>query len=238
MVLGCGYHGWSYNTTGALTKAPMFDDLPGFKKEANSLFEIHTKQDDAGFLFVNFDQSAEARNSPLPPAAKIGHPVMIYQTSQYLDSWTPRSDFNWKIMAPFGLLTTVYTKRGSPFWFLVSYSPDSAGQTTVRCEAYSVRKQHTPLDSDVKKNWGEQLRLKVQGFEQAYRKALRDGPNLGASVDGQAFIADQVDVHLEREVAEGKEIRPAAVQASNGATSAADKLNLTGDEVTWYDAPT
>lgn len=81
-----------------------------------------------------------------------------------------------------GLLTTVYTKRGSPFWFLVSYSPDSAGQTTLRCEAYSVRKQHTPLSGEMKKKWGEQLQLKVQEFEKAYRKALRDGPSLSASV--------------------------------------------------------
>lgn len=81
-----------------------------------------------------------------------------------------------------GLLTTVYTKRGSPFWFLVSYSPDSSGQTTLRCEAYSVRKQHTPLSGEMKKKWGEQLQLKVQEFEKAYRKALRDGPSLSASV--------------------------------------------------------
>ena len=54
IVLGCKYHGWSYNTEGTLTKAPHFDQVEGFKREENSLFPIRTHVTDQGLVFVNF----------------------------------------------------------------------------------------------------------------------------------------------------------------------------------------
>lgn len=54
IVVGCKYHGWSYNTDGLLTKAPHFDDVEGFKKEENSLFPIKTHVTPQGLIFVNF----------------------------------------------------------------------------------------------------------------------------------------------------------------------------------------
>lgn len=54
-ILGCKYHGWSYNTDGKLTKAPHFDQaVEGFKKEENSLFPINTHVTEQGLVFVNF----------------------------------------------------------------------------------------------------------------------------------------------------------------------------------------
>jgi phenylpropionate dioxygenase-like ring-hydroxylating dioxygenase large terminal subunit len=55
LVLGCRYHGWSYDTKGNLTKAPQFDKVPGFKKEDNGLFQIWVRTDPNGFVFINFD---------------------------------------------------------------------------------------------------------------------------------------------------------------------------------------
>lgn len=110
MVLGCGYHGWSYNTTGALTKAPLFDKVPGFKKEENNLFEIHTRTDDAGFVHINFDRrngAATGGSAIVPRATKIGQPVMIYQTSQFLHSWVIQRDFNWKVMGMYTFLQSI-----------------------------------------------------------------------------------------------------------------------------------
>lgn len=54
-IIGCKYHGWSYNSDGQLTKAPHFEQVEGFKKEENSLFPIkcHT-QKELGLVFVNF----------------------------------------------------------------------------------------------------------------------------------------------------------------------------------------
>ncbi|KAL4778561.1 hypothetical protein BJX76DRAFT_362605 [Aspergillus varians] len=39
-VLGCRYHGWSYNSRGQLIRAPHFDGLLGFEREENGLFEV------------------------------------------------------------------------------------------------------------------------------------------------------------------------------------------------------
>lgn len=53
-ILGCKYHGWSYNSEGKLMKAPHFDQVEGFTEEENSLFPIKTHQTDQGLVFVNF----------------------------------------------------------------------------------------------------------------------------------------------------------------------------------------
>ncbi|KAH3671061.1 hypothetical protein OGAPHI_000772 [Ogataea philodendri] len=57
IVLGCKYHGWSYNTDGMLTKAPHFNEVEGFDPKANSLFEIKTHTTKQGLVFINFDNT-------------------------------------------------------------------------------------------------------------------------------------------------------------------------------------
>ncbi|CUM66840.1 uncharacterized protein PRCAT00004524001 [Priceomyces carsonii] len=54
IILGCKYHGWSYNSDGKLTKAPHFDKVEGFNKDENSLFSIKTHTTPQGLVFVNF----------------------------------------------------------------------------------------------------------------------------------------------------------------------------------------
>ncbi|KAF2084322.1 ISP domain-containing protein, partial [Saccharata proteae CBS 121410] len=58
-VLGCRYHGWSYNTRGRLVKAPQFEDISGFDRSQNSLFEIHCITTKQGFVFVNLDSGGD-----------------------------------------------------------------------------------------------------------------------------------------------------------------------------------
>lgn len=48
LILGCRYHGWSYDTKGNLVKAPQFDGIDGFDKSDNGLFKIHTCTDRSG----------------------------------------------------------------------------------------------------------------------------------------------------------------------------------------------
>jgi phenylpropionate dioxygenase-like ring-hydroxylating dioxygenase large terminal subunit len=64
-IIGCRYHGWSYNTNGQLVKvippllavplckAPSFDKIPEFEKSMNNLFPIHVHVTEQGLLFVN-----------------------------------------------------------------------------------------------------------------------------------------------------------------------------------------
>ena len=58
--MGCKYHGWSYDTTGKLIKAPQMDGVEGFDKSDYPLFAIHTYTTGNGHVFVNFD----AEDSP------------------------------------------------------------------------------------------------------------------------------------------------------------------------------
>lgn len=68
-VLGCRYHGWTYNSLGELVKAPHFDDVPGFEKSQNGLFEINTRVSGSGFVFVNLDAGKEVGNVEIGVAA-------------------------------------------------------------------------------------------------------------------------------------------------------------------------
>lgn len=100
IVLGCKYHGWSYNTDGLLTKAPHFDEVEGFKKEQNSLFPIQTHVTPQGLIFVNFcndpdqcmefDKWFEGLNTELNE--------FDFSDYEYHMSYELDGQFNWKTL--------------------------------------------------------------------------------------------------------------------------------------------
>ncbi|KAL6399484.1 choline monooxygenase [Ilyonectria robusta] len=96
-VLGCKYHGWSYDTIGRLTKAPHFEKVPDFDKEQHSLFEIHTKVDNYGFVHINLSAIEGAGDTEFIAAKKIGRPTGIRQDSQLVHSLEFKGKFNWKV---------------------------------------------------------------------------------------------------------------------------------------------
>ncbi|KAF8675690.1 hypothetical protein RHS04_06619 [Rhizoctonia solani] len=66
-VIGCKYHGWSYSSsTGALIKAPKFNNVPSFKPSENGLFRIRTHVTSAGFIFINFAANID-NDDGVPP---------------------------------------------------------------------------------------------------------------------------------------------------------------------------
>ncbi|GKZ68381.1 hypothetical protein AnigIFM50267_003061 [Aspergillus niger] len=97
MILGCRYHGWSYNTKGQLIKAPHFDNVPGFDKPQNSLFSIHTTTDPAGFIFVNLDASPTLLPIQTTSLDFFATRYGIGQQSTWLGGQTVEGQFNWKI---------------------------------------------------------------------------------------------------------------------------------------------
>ncbi|KAF5602461.1 choline monooxygenase [Fusarium pseudocircinatum] len=246
-ILGCKYHGWSYNNKGELTKAPQFEDVIGFDKSQNGLFPVHTKMDDDGFLHINLNSSAEAGDTKLERAKAIGRPVATDQTQHYLGSWEVKGKFNWKVarnefdreissadfksslshlFAPsaagqlrFSPLTTIYSHRGSPIWYQLTYSPESVRQTTVRCDVYSKSKQDS---SDFEKRLKPHLEVEVNSIvrrhEEMYKNLASSVPSLYHGGDEHAAFADMVDKHAKKEKSEGAEIKPAAVNQcrSNG----------------------
>ncbi|KKA25414.1 Uncharacterized protein T310_0592 [Rasamsonia emersonii CBS 393.64] len=96
MVLGCRYHGWSYNTRGALIKAPHFENVPGFDKSQNGLFEIHTAMSKDGLIFINMD----ANPTVSPPDFKSADAFTARQRLGIKSTWisgsTFEANFNWK----------------------------------------------------------------------------------------------------------------------------------------------
>ncbi|TFK54568.1 ISP domain-containing protein [Heliocybe sulcata] len=98
-VLSCGYHGWCYDTRGALRKAPQFDNVPGFNKSENGLFSIHTHVTDTGLVFVNFTASPNP-----PPFQEIFRGFedemkeFDFSQYEYRESYELRGDFNWKAL--------------------------------------------------------------------------------------------------------------------------------------------
>ncbi|KAJ5778866.1 hypothetical protein N7457_006586 [Penicillium paradoxum] len=100
-VLGCRYHGWSYDTTGRLVKAPQFDDIPGFDKSRNSLFEIHTHTTDQGLVFVNLDSGEPAAfdSTITSSVGRFARIAGMEEKSTWITGQTLSGDFNWKVGA-------------------------------------------------------------------------------------------------------------------------------------------
>lgn len=100
IVLGCQYHGWSYNTDGDLTKAPQFDNVEGFEKKENSLYPIHTHVTDQGLIFVNFDATEEG---PIPfhewySGLEEEMREFDFSDYEYHMSYELDGQFNWKTL--------------------------------------------------------------------------------------------------------------------------------------------
>ncbi|KAF5978876.1 choline monooxygenase [Fusarium coicis] len=239
-ILGCKYHGWSYNNKGELTKAPHFEDVIGFDKTQNGLFPVHAKIDDDGFLHINLNSSPEAGETKLERTRSIGRPAPTCQTQQYLGSWEVKGKFNWKVPGNafnretssahlksslwrlsgpsaagklrFSPLTTVYSHEGSPIWYQLTYSPESVRRTTVRCDVYSLSKQNS---SDFEKRLKPDLELEinsiVRSHEELYEMLVTSAHSLYYDGGEHATLADMVDKHAKREKNEGAEIKPAAV---------------------------
>ncbi|KAJ6150310.1 hypothetical protein N7471_001509 [Penicillium samsonianum] len=100
-VLGCRYHGWSYDTTGRLVKAPQFDDVPGFDKSQNSLFEVHTHTTDQGMIFVNLNSGEPATLDSAVASSLSGFARIagLEAKSTWVAGQTLSGDFNWKVGA-------------------------------------------------------------------------------------------------------------------------------------------
>lgn len=94
-VLGCRYHGWTYNSRGKLLRAPEFDGLPGFDKKLNGLFEIRTKATSEGCVFVNFDAGE------VVPAFEKGNLSLMecwgIRNCHWVRGWSLEGSFNWKL---------------------------------------------------------------------------------------------------------------------------------------------
>jgi len=95
-ILGCRYHGWSYDTKGQLIKAPEFDTVLGFDKKKNGLWEIRVMVSSQGLVFVNLDAGETVNDLAREELdTKSGYLMGIPPTR--IAEWRHDGEFNWKI---------------------------------------------------------------------------------------------------------------------------------------------
>jgi nitrite reductase/ring-hydroxylating ferredoxin subunit len=107
-ALMCKYHGWTYDTLGKLIKAPKFEDVAGFDKAQNGLYEIRTFIDSSGFVYLNFDAYGSDGLT-----IRVGVPIRARLT--LVESWSIDTQFNWKIAVPSGVFRVRSLAAGSHF---------------------------------------------------------------------------------------------------------------------------
>lgn len=104
-MMGCRYHGWSYDTRGHLIKAPQFECLEGFDKTQNSLFEIRTTVTKHGLIFVNLDARDDVPElkRDVRGIDKFENANHISRQSVWIDGWEVEGRFNWKMAGKFDI---------------------------------------------------------------------------------------------------------------------------------------
>lgn len=118
-VLGCRYHGWSYDTLGRLIKAPEFDHVKGFEKEKNALWEVKVRVLRDAIVFVNLDASDVPETTDLE---SLGFEMKGWRlaSSEMVDQWRMEGKFNWKLAGMNHINRHVFQERGKRW--LISHS--------------------------------------------------------------------------------------------------------------------
>lgn len=94
-VLGCRYHGWSYDTKGKLIKAPEFENVAGFDKALNGLWELKAAVWQ-GMVFVNFEAGNGEPKLDLAEYEGIMKRWKIGEL-KWAHEWKTEANFNWKL---------------------------------------------------------------------------------------------------------------------------------------------
>ncbi|TVY15034.1 Carnitine monooxygenase oxygenase subunit [Lachnellula arida] len=233
-VLGCRYHGWSYDTKGMLVKAPEFENVPDFDKSKNALWEVKTEVINS-LVFINFDASGQVtsvgfRNSLKP-----------FKTSKTKDmrcavDWKVECQMNWKLAAGyfsfdssshrsmgttmFSLLPAIFStsqkyesignsavirQLSSGDFLTLRFLPKSPRTTTVECCLYTKRAENRAAELlTVKK----EVREEIEQMEKKQRRLLNG--EIGSFRPKQDELRQILKMHAEKEARSGMEIHPAA----------------------------
>ncbi|KAE8381869.1 Rieske [2Fe-2S] iron-sulfur domain-containing protein [Aspergillus bertholletiae] len=120
-IFACKYHGWSYGLNGKLAKAPGYQDLDGFDKSKNGLFQIHVHVDNTGFIWVNLDAKEQPEIAWEDDTSKVDLQGRFngvdWDEYNFDHSWETEGEYNWKILAD------NYTER--------YHSPDAPSLTNL-----------------------------------------------------------------------------------------------------------
>lgn len=76
-------------------------------------------------------------------------------------------------------LTTVHTMTGRPFWYQITYSPDTAQQTSLRCDVYSATRSGSfKFEGAVKETLEQELKEKIHSYEEEHEMLVSAGRNV------------------------------------------------------------
>lgn len=142
-VLGCRYHGWSYNTKGNLIKAPEFENVPGFDRGKNGLWEVKTAVQE-GMVFINFDATGNVEDLNLGQSGRIlktwGLAMM-----KCIAEWKVEAAVNWKSLGIFFPREVGYVliggrlsweQRGWRYAVVVQHHPSSVSEARYGLESH------------------------------------------------------------------------------------------------------
>ncbi|KAL3417216.1 cytochrome P450 oxidoreductase [Phlyctema vagabunda] len=239
-VLGCRYHGWSYDTKGKLVKAPEFDGVEGFDRELNSLWEIRAEVRDS-LVFVNFDASEEIQsldtdnNSKALEGWKVGE-------LEWTTGWQVNAACNWKLAD--GELSQPEEEASTPtLWqsivsqwqgtgtkeikispsatlrllptgqvLSIRIMPQSAFSATIQCDVYAQTAKSTKSLQRERQLYQESMERRVKELEDRQQELLAGEDGFARAPQDE--FSRLLKAHLKTERQLGAEIQPAARKQS------------------------
>ncbi|KAE9365519.1 ISP domain-containing protein [Stipitochalara longipes BDJ] len=233
-VLGCRYHGWSYDTKGSLIKAPEFENVPGFDKKNNGLWEVKTEVRE-GVVFINVDARHKIEHLSLG-GAEIAMRRWGTAKMKCIADWKIEAAVNWNSLdfsqpgrdleaKPWwpSLLSLLFQQREQTFQMcsttivrrlpsgmlvILAAFPKSANSTTIEC---NILASYPPEEAKL-----EVLKMDTTAeVEKVIEKSQDSGiqgisSSLAASFPPWTQLNHLLEAHLDAERRAGAEIHPAA----------------------------
>jgi nitrite reductase/ring-hydroxylating ferredoxin subunit len=247
LALRCFYHGWTYDTQGKLIKAPKFEDVAGFDKSQNGLYEIRTFVDSSGFVYINFDVYGSDGLS-----IRVGVPIRARLS--LVESWNVDANINWKIAIPSGAfrvrslavqnkmlscamsifqswkwpaefelspLTHLLRSASGDLWLTISIIPQSSSTCTISCSLYSSKldlKSELPV-TGIKSDINDS----VTKLQLIFEEAKKDGSV--PDTKSQEPLLAEIKAHSRLEKLTHGEVHPASrLRETSQACKVADDL--------------
>lgn len=208
LVFGCRYHGWSYDTSGALVRAPEFENVATFRWHENGLIPVNTRISPEGLVFVNFSASGAELHFQSDSLKGAVPSNVISLRARPSKEFELEGQFDWKLPTEISFAEADSTVKGSSlnlfpttsifwsstgsFWVSVIHEPKSPKRTLIRFDIYTC-------DSSVKLSEctltaiQAQARSYVQRLEQLHAQLCSESEqqnSLKESVLGRASNLD------------------------------------------------
>lgn len=235
-VLMCRYHGWTYDSMGKLIQAPKFEDVAGFDRGANGLFEVRTFIDSSGFVYVNLDVYGSDGLT-----IRVGVPIRA--KLDLIENWSVEAPFNWKIAvpqhsfriaslaAPTGMpnllrllsgnlrswrwatefelspLTHLIRSAKGDLWLTISITPRSHASSSIGCALYTS----APAGARAKiplSSIKSEVQSSITNLVETFESIKADGETAADYAQEPLLMECKAHMRLERFM--GKEIHPAS----------------------------